>query len=73
MPTEEPQDMYISAELGSDHFQIIANIDVKPNVLGAHRKVIKRYDVDKLCDRETRQEFQVIIGGAFELGPVEEL
>ena len=70
---------YSSAELCSDHFLVIANINVKPCVSRSHRKVVKMYDVDKLCDRETRQEFQLKIGGAFnhllELGnkPVEEL
>ena len=45
----------------------------------SHRKVVKRYEVDKLCDRETRQKNRVKIGGAIEhlleLGdkPVEEL
>ena len=56
---------YRSAELGTDHFLVIAN-DVKHCVSRSHRKVLKRYDVDKLCDRETKQEFQVKIGGAFE-------
>ena len=57
---------YISAELCSDHFLVIANIYIKPCVSRSHRKVVKRYDVDKLCDRETRQEFRVKIGEAFE-------
>ena len=55
---------YRSAELGSDHFLVIVNIDVY--VSRSHRKVAKTYDVDKLCDRETRQEFHVKIGGTFE-------
>ena len=58
---------YRMTERGSDNFLVIASI------------VVKMYHVDKLCDRETRQEFQVKIGGAFEhlleLGvwPLEEL
>ena len=44
--------VYISVELGSDHFLVIANIDVKPCALRSHREVLKRYDVDMLCDKE---------------------
>ena len=57
---------YRFAELGSDHFLVIANINVKPCVSQSHRKVVKKYEVEKLCGRETRQEFQVTIGEAFE-------
>ena len=57
---------YRSAELGSDHILVTANIEVKPCVSRPHRKVVKRYDVNKLCGRETMQEFQVEIGGAFQ-------
>ena len=32
----------------------------------SHRKVVKMYDVDKLCGRETKQEIQVKIGGNVE-------
>ena len=53
-------------ELGLDHFLVIANIDIKPCVSRLHRKVVRRYDVDKLCDREKRQELHVKIDGAFE-------
>ena len=69
---------YSSAELCSDHFLVKANINVKHCVSRSHRKVVKYY-MDKLCDRETRQDVHLKIGGAFkqllELGskPVEEL
>ena len=55
---------YRSAKLGSDHFLVTA--DIEPCISRSHRKVVKKYDVDKLCNRKTRQEFQVKIGGAFE-------
>ena len=32
----------------------------------SHRRVVKRYDVDKLCGRETKQEIHVKIGGNVE-------
>ena len=47
-----------SAELGSDHHFVVI-------VSRSHREVL-RCDGDKVCDRETRQEFQVKIGGAVE-------
>ena len=33
---------YISAELGSDHFLIIANVDIKPCVSRSHREIVMR-------------------------------
>ena len=45
---------YRSAELGSDHFQVIANIDVKAYVSRCfkHMEVVNMYDLDKLYVRK---------------------
>ena len=42
---------YSSAELCSDHFLVIANVNVKHCVSRSHRKVVKMYDVDKLEEK----------------------
>lgn len=53
-------------QIGAYHFLVIANTYIKTFVSISHRKVINRYDVDKFYDKETMQEFQVKIVGAFE-------
>lgn len=42
------------------------NINNKSYISKSHRKVVKRYYVDKLCGRETRHELQAMVGGAIE-------
>ena len=42
---------YRSTKLGSYHFLVIANMEVKPGVSRSRRKVVEMYDMDKLCDK----------------------
>ena len=59
---------YHSADIGSDHFLVLANIEVRISGKKQKRatKTPKRFDVDKLQNSATAEEFQIQIGGAFE-------
>ena len=58
---------YNSAEIGSDHSLVIANLVMKKPKKMKHiaKKPLKRYDTDKLQSKETSKKFASIIGEGF--------
>ena len=58
---------YNSAEIGSDHSLVIANLVMKKPKKMKHiaKKPLKRYDTDKLQSKETSKMFASIIGEGF--------
>ena len=58
---------YNSAEIGSDHSLVIANLVMKKPKKMKHitKKPLKRYDTDKLQSKETSKKFSSIIGEGF--------
>ena len=60
---------YNSAEIESDHSLIIANLVMKKPKQTKHiaKKLLKRYDTDKLQSKETSKKCASIIGEGFNL------
>ena len=58
--------VYNSADIGSDHSLLMANINMKVKKPPKGRATPRRYNVEKLLNWESRNEFEVKIGGAFE-------
>ena len=54
---------YNSAEIGSDHSLVIANLVMKKTkkMKNIEKKPLKRYDTDKLQSKETSKKFASII------------
>ena len=58
---------YHSADIGSDHFLLLANINLVPKTPKRSKAVPRRFNVDKLVtDNGLAQTFEVKLGGAFE-------
>ena len=57
---------YHSAEIGSDHFPVLANLELRTRKPKMTKAVPRRYDVEKLIgDREQAKHLEVQLGGAF--------
>lgn len=58
--------VYNSADVGSDHSLLMANINIATRKPKKSRPSPRRYDVERLLDQELRNDFVIKIGGAFE-------
>ncbi len=57
---------YHSAEIGSDHFLVLANLELKTKTPRTTKAVPRRYDVEKLSgSKELANSFEIQLGGAF--------
>ena len=58
---------YHSADIGSDHFLLLANLKFEPSKPKKFKKAQKRYDVEKLTtNADLVRQFKIQVGGAFE-------
>lgn len=58
--------VYNSADIGSDHSLLMAKISLVAKIRKINRRPLKRFNVDKLLDRELSDYFEQKIGGRFE-------
>ena len=57
---------FCSADIGSDHNLVVANVKSLPNKFKRMRSLPKMYDVSRFRDLNIAEEFKAKIGGAFE-------